>query len=138
MPLFPTLRSKACISLFHVYLKLLEQLPLYSLLTLKTIKSNFIHLYSLSGCSRRAATIVCLCLLSNLSLCPAGALSTSKHKLFVLVPNCRKKSPSGLGKNCGLLSSYFSSTLNLKSWFLSISLGNLQLIFKSELQIGTR
>jgi hypothetical protein len=38
---FLCLRSKAWISLFHIYLNTIKQLPLYSHLSLKTIKSNF-------------------------------------------------------------------------------------------------
>lgn len=47
---FLHLRSKAWISLFYVYLRTLKRLPLYSLVSLKTIKSNFIYPYPLIIC----------------------------------------------------------------------------------------
>ena len=83
---FPHLRSKAWISLFHVYLKTIKQLPLYSLLSLKTIKSNFIHLYSLFTWLLVAGNFYHLALslpLRSLSLCTAEAPSISELRLSV-------------------------------------------------------
>jgi hypothetical protein len=115
---FLHLRSKAWISLFHVYLKTIKQLPVYFLLSLKPIQFYLSLSFTyLSVGGRQYLLFVSEDCLSAQQGLPASLSSSS---LCNYTSKLARNSYSGSGKICSLFKSQFSPTPNLISWCLCI------------------